>query len=259
MHLAKQLYFSFLFLFLVNYTAVFSEVIPVSVPKLKLKECLLPADHPLQDQLKDLFDHSHMFSSPAQLSDSGFQVINRVHRGLMVARHPALKNCLIKKFQDKVPQDSQLRNYLRRINGARALSRFIQTNHLQHIVVPQKWLYPLPKRFSNSNTGKITYILIVEEIDICKGGKDPDGEVARRYYTIDFEILRELCYVVYYFRGLDSMLHNMPFTYQNKIAFIDTERWEWQREGYLRRAMPYMSKDRQKYALAVFEELEALD
>src|SRR4051812_30373784 len=118
MRLANQLYFSFLFLFLANYTAVFGDVIPVSVNKLKLKECLLPADHPLQSQLKDLFENPNMFHSPTQLNHAGFQVINRIHRGLMVAKHLAIKNYLIKKFQDKVSQDSQLRNYLRRINGA---------------------------------------------------------------------------------------------------------------------------------------------
>lgn len=226
--------------------------------KLKVDDCLLPSDHPLQNKLKKLFKKENMFNSPQQLKRAGFQVLDRVHRGLMVAGHPSMNNYLIKKFQNKVSQDEQLENYLRRINGARALGNFIRSNDLKHIIVPQKWLYALPERFSDPKRKKKTYILIVEKMDLCSGGKDPEGEIAQKYYTIEFDILREICRVVYHFRGLDSMLHNLPFTYQNKIAFIDTERWERQREGYLRNIMPFLSEDRREYALSVFDELRMM-
>lgn len=230
-----------------------------NIQKLRVKACLLPKDHRLQDQLKNLFeDHPDMFQSPEHLKQAGFNVFDKIRRGFMVASHPAIKNYLIKKFQDGTSHKAQLRNYLRRINGARTLSGFIRANKIQHIVTPQKWLYPLPKQFSDPETGERTYVLIVEEVDICSGGKDQDGEIARRYFNMDFEILRELCTVLYYFRGLDSGLQNMPFTYDNKIAFIDTEHWKSSgREGFLRFAMQYMSQDRQDYALEVYKELKA--
>lgn len=257
MYLINRLQFSILITLPLLICGILSaEIREIDLPKLNLNDCLLPKDHPLQEKLHNLFADSDMFKSPQHLQNVGFNVLDRVHRGLMVASHPAIENYLIKKFQDSVSQKSQLANYIRRINGARNLSEFIKLNNLQHIIVPQKWLYQLPKHFSDAKTGKRTYVLIVEEIDLCDGGKDPQGEVAKRYYNIDLEILRELCTVVYFFRGLDSMLHNMPFTYQNKIAFIDTERWNWKRKGYLKQAMPFMSHDRQKYALNVFKELQ---
>lgn len=253
------LFFFLIFLPLSNVGNLQGAVQDISIDRLTVEDCLLPDDHPLQEQLKYLFEYDYMFESPDHLRREGFQVSKRVHRGLMVVSHPYLKNYLIKKFDNDTSQREQLKNYLRRINGARALNKFIEKNDLQHIVVPQKWLYPLPQRFSNPKTGERSFLLIEERMDICRGGKDPHGEVARRYDDIDKEILREICIVVYYFRGLDSVLHNLPFTYEGKIAFIDTEKWEEEREGYLRRIKPFLSKENQKYASKVFQELEYQD
>lgn len=198
-----------------------------------------------------------MFASPAHFRKAGFSVLPRVHRGLMVASHPSIRKYLFKKFKNGVSSEAQLKNYTQRIKGAEALSKFIGIHQLKHIVVPKKWLYALPKKF-NSKSGERAYILIVEEMNICSGGKNPKGEVAQKYHQIDEEVLRELCLVVYHFRGLDSMLHNMPFTRSNQITFIDTERWEREREGYLRQVMPFLSQERQHDAREVFKELQGL-
>jgi hypothetical protein len=235
------------------------EIQRVNTQDLKINDCLLSWKNPLQIRLKHLFQNPHIFRSPQHLKQAGFDLLGKTRRGFMVASHPVMGNYLIKKFQDYVPWTQQMDNYLRRINGARRLREFIKVNHLKHIVVPQKWLYQLPEQFTDPTTDKKSYVLVVEKIDICSGGADPEGEIAKQYYQIDFDILRELCIVLYYFRGLDSGLQNMPFTHQNKIAFIDTEHWGNQRKGFLSHAMHYLSPDRQEYALAVFEELRAQD
>lgn len=262
MRVASQVFFSF-FLILSSFTceALHGDIQKVNIHKLELEKCLLPKDHPLQGRLKALFENSHMFESNDQLKQAGFHPFNkRSQPSLMVASHPAIKGYLIKKFKNEVPQDKQLDNYLDRISGAKALRKFIKVNKLQHIVVPQKWLYRLPKSFADLQTGERTYILIVEHMDICNGGNNPNGTVGTKYHNMDFDILRELCIVLYYFRGLDSSLRNMPFTHQNTIAFVDTEKWwDKDREGFLRRAISYLSQDRQEYALAVFEELRKTD
>lgn len=232
------------------------EYLKCSLRNHELKNYLLPQNHPIQSLLKDIFKDPSMFESPSHWHMTGFQVLDRVHRNLMVARHPSIKNYLFKKFSNDISEKDQINNYLKRITGARSLRTFIAKNRLHHIIVPKKWLYPLPKKFNDSKTKEKSYILIVEEMDICSGGTDPFGEVAQRYYHIENEILRELCIVLYHFRGLDSMLHNMPFTYQNKIAFIDTEKWKIKRQGYLRNAMPFLPPEKQAYALSVFQELE---
>lgn len=238
--------------------AVFSEIHPPKIQIFTIEECLLPDDHPLQASLKKIFRNQipDIFNSPQNLKTAGFQVLSRIHRGLMVAGHSKIPNYFIKKFKNKVEHSRQLNNYLRRIHGARNLNEFLQTNQFKHIVTPKKWLYPLPECFSDPETGLRTFVLIVEKIDILNIDNVSNKNVSQKYRNISFEILRELCATVYFFRGLDSSFGNMPFTHQNKIAFIDTERWDWEREGYLWRAMPFLSPDRQEYALAIFKELE---
>lgn len=228
----------------------------VPIRELELKDCLLPEDHPLQNQLQFLFQDPHLFASLHHLEQSEFHLLSRNNSKIMVASHPAIKHYLIKKFSDIIPQHLQLINYVKRIRGARALKEFIYLNRLKHIVVPQKWIYPLPTQFSNPQTGERSYLLIVEDMEICSGKGQVKGQTAKRYNKIDKKTLRELCMVVYYFRGLDSGLCNMPFTHHNQIAFIDTECWDdWNREGFLSRVMPYLPQKRQKYALKVLREL----
>lgn len=230
-----------------------------TIKESKFKKYLLPKDHFLQSQLKDLFVRPKMFNSKNEWRAAGFNVSNRVHRGLMVASHPNAKGYLFKKFQSIISQKEQLENFLERLEGADALRQFIQKRKMQHIIVPQKWLYKLPKIFTGDTSEERAYILIVEKIDLCEGCSHNIGQIAPKYYNMDYETLKELCNVVYFFRGLDSVLGNMPFTRQNQIAFIDTEKWRLNRPGYFRKAMPFLSPDRQRYALTIFKELEEIN
>lgn len=218
-----------------------------------LSKYLLPEDHSLQPILKEIFKNKQIFQSPDRWRSQGFDLLPRVHRGLMVASHPAAPNYLFKKFMDRVPQKTQLENYLRRVKGAQALGKFIEVNHLKHIVTPKKWLYPFPQR---SKKDRNNYILIVERMDILPGNREPDGELAKKYAAIEPETLWELCFVLFHFRGLDSVLDNHPFTYSNQIAFIDTERWEGQRDIYLHHILPFLTRENRKLAQQFFNEFE---
>lgn len=258
MRLLRQTFFGFILVISQFIPEILlGEIRKANIYELGIDECLLPVNHPLQHQLRNLFENPKMFKSLGHLNKAGFHTISKRDHKIMVASHPGMHNYLIKKFSVSTPQNAQLHNYLKRISGARALQEFIHLNRLQNIIVPQKWLYPLPDHFCDPNTGERTYLLIVERLDICSGKGRPDGEVARRYSNIDYDTLKELCIVVYYFRGLDSGPCNMPFTYQNKIAFIDTECWDEQvREGFLPRIMPYLGKQHQEYVLEVLKELQ---
>lgn len=243
---SKNIFVFFLFLFCTN-AYLFSKT-DQSIPG----EYLLPEDHSLQPTLKKIFKKDDLFRSRGHWKAGGFDPISRAHRGLMVASHPEAPGYLFKKFMDHVPQQTQLENYLRRITGARTLGKFIEANHLERIITPKKWLYPLPGKSKK----KCSYVLIVEKIDILPGNRDRDGEVAKRYATIDDETLWELCFVLFHFRGLDSVPDNLPFTYSNQIAFIDTERWEGQRDIYLRHILPLMTPSAKQQALKFFNDFE---
>jgi len=89
-------------------------------------------------------------------------------------------------------QNTQLKNYARRIKGAHILRQFIKAHHFNHLVVPQKWLYELPSFFAENNDTK-AYILIVENMDIYDDWNNPQGEARKLYYTMDKEKLTQLC------------------------------------------------------------------
>jgi hypothetical protein len=235
--------------------ATFDDRHKVKIRKLSIKECLLPKDHPLQEKLKKLFKNPQMFKSNEHLKRAGFFPLNRDRKPCMVASHPVIKNYFIKKFKSRVSYRRQITNYLNRISAARALRKFIELNNLKHIVVPQKWLYQLPMQFSDPQTGKRLYVLIVEDMHICSGEDDPKGETAKKYNQMDFDTLREFCIVLYHFRGLDSSLRNVPFTEEDTLAFIDTEHWSDENRDFLRHAKKFLSQDRLDYAMAIYEEL----
>jgi hypothetical protein len=201
---------------------------------------LLPVDHFLQKPLADLFQDSKMFATRENLRKAGFQLFKRRHSGLMVAKHPSIKGFLIKKYIDDVPQEKQLHNYLARAKGSRALTKFIKAENLQHIITPKKWLYPLPQKVFGQS-----YLLIVEEIDICSS-----AESEKNYSEIAPAALEELCLVLTRFRGLDSIVKNMPFTHQGKIAFVDTEHWKDSREKFLPHILPLLDEERQNIVRA---------
>ena len=196
---------------------------------------ILPADHPWRKKINGLFEQV-AFDSIIGSRDGGFIPMSRVHRGLMVMHHPAAKGLLFKKFiNDKCKPKKELANFIRRIEGARRLKAFIQEKQLKYIATPEKWLYPLP------DEGR--YILIVEKFDLLKL-----DESNKLYEKISETKLGELCLVLNQFRGLDSVMHNVPFTKQGQIGFIDTERWEEFRPKFLRHVKDYLSKPNQEYA-----------
>lgn len=232
--------FRFLLIFLALSISIFSfENLNGANP---LKEYLLPRNHPLHRELDKLFKRNVTLNTDNQ---SGFYIFLE-KRKLMIIEHPKLKGYLIKKLKDSIPMEKQLNNYIKRIEGAQAVAKFIKKNKLKHIVVPKKWLYKLPQKHS----GHSSYILIVEKMDLCS-----PSEVHEKYNQIDYEMLQELCLVVNTFRGLDSHAGNLPFTRQNKIAFIDTEKWNVKRDEHLDRLRKDLNEENYQAAQEIFAEI----
>jgi hypothetical protein len=215
---------------------------------------LLSQEDSLYQQLADLFHDPHMFDSQSHLKRAGFKVKSGNSRTkLMVAGHSSIPNHLLKKFPNSVSQSKQLDNFIRRIKGARTLRNAIQKHNFKHLVVPEKWLYKLPKQFPSHS-----YVLVVEKMDIYDDGNDPNGETRKRYYNIDKEVLTELCILLHEVGGCDSLPRNIPFTRSGQIAFIDTEHvgTTKTREQFHRDTIPLLNPELQAYAIALWEQLE---
>lgn len=213
------------------------------------------AFNPASLDLKRLFADPEMFDSRSDFRAAGFDVFERSkEEKIMVATHKAAPEYVFKKYSKDRPLEEQLEKYEQRIEGARRVKALIDARQLQHVVVPQKALIELPKEFGSRRES--SYIVIAERLELVDNDKSK-----RAYGHIDKDVLKDLCTVLYVFPGLDSVVDNLPFTKDGKIALIDTEHWERRQKRWEKSDRPelrhlHLSDDRMKYAKKVFKKLE---
>ena len=204
-----------------------------------------------------LFRDPRMFDSADAWHDAGFDILRASENKICVAGHPSVPGYLFKKYVrsgKRAALDDQLENYRRRVEGARRLRALIADRHLRHVVVPGKRLHELPDRFSSH--GHPSHVLVVDRLDLLD-----TEETEHRYGRIDDEALRELCIVLYAFRGLDSTAKNVPFTRDGKIAFVDTEHWNRhagrkKQRRFLRYLGDHLSSVSRRTAKKMWEKLD---
>ncbi len=196
-----------------------------------------------------------MFSSKRSFVAAGFDVKQAASHNIMVGSHPSVERYLFKKYNNTVPLDEQEENYRNRVRGAEKVRQIIDRYRLRHLVVPRKWLYELPKKFSERRQS--AYVLVVERIDLLSV-----DESAKRYRTIDPAALDALCHVLFKFSGFDAAIHNLLFTTSGQISFIDTESWDRSpRPGtrVFRRIDEEITKESRKRVARMFEKLDDED
>ncbi len=210
----------------------------------------MPFDDPSSLDLRTLFRDAGMFESRRSWSAAGFWVFDRSNNGkIMVARHPSVQGLLFKKYSSDMSQKDQLRNYERRVEGSDQLRSFVDRLRLSHVSVPRKWLLELPRLSPRRET---SYVLVVEQLDLLS-----DEQTKAAYQRVDPVVLKELCIVLFRFRGMDSIAKNIPFASDGRIAFVDTEHWDRSSsKSYLHHVGEYLSSDRRKLAKRIFGQLE---
>lgn len=201
--------------------------------------------------LESLFTDPDLFESPEKMKEAGFIVNRRVHEELMVATHPLLKKYIFKKYTNKIPHEVQLAKYIHRINGARIIETHLTKYKFKHLVVPKKWIYPLPSHY-----GEESYLVVAEYLPICKGDDHRSGENGQRYYNMSKEVLKELIYLMHKLGGCDAWPRNQPFTKDGKIAFVDTEHVGEKKRHFARHIIPRLNPDLQKYANGLLRKLK---
>ena len=194
-------------------------------------------------ELRELFTNPKMFGSVGSFEKAGFKLMANSPHKIMAGSHKAARGYLFKKYNNASSGKKQLKNYMRRIEGARLLRTFIAERGFQHVMAPRKWLYELPESFP------ARYLLIVDKLDLMS-----DVATLRKYSRIREDQLRELATVLFYFRGLNSWTKNLPFTEDGEIAFIDTERWNSDKD-FLRLIGDHLPVARRSQAEDVFKEL----
>ena len=198
---------------------------------------------PIFSLLSDLFTDPKMFSSFDHFSEAGFDLIDHAAHKIMSGSHKRAKGYLFKKYNNDTSDKDQLRNYMRRLEGAKLLRAFITEHGFTRVAAPRKWLYQLPSSFP------ARYLVVAEKLQLVSR-----NDTEQNYAHIGKKQLHELATILYYFRGLNSTASNLPYTEDGQIAFIDTERWH-KGKDLLRKVGDLLPDDRRDQAEAVFQEL----
>lgn len=181
---------------------------------------LLPSDHEVKPILDDIFLNTEfrILSSEEAMINAGFNIIYyRKSKGLIVASHPKMEKYLIKAYLDAVP-DNEWSRWISRIEGAKQIKQVLKKNGYKHFMkVPKKWMY----RILDNHKGEFSkhFILVVEDMEILS-----EQENKKTYKKIiDLPLLHALYTTLYETGFSDARFQNLPFSIDQRIAFIDTE------------------------------------
>lgn len=226
----------------------------ISVPEdiLRIVEpYLLPNDHPTKGALDQIFSASRATFSEAAMKKAGFFDPYIRSKGMIVTGHPRLKGYLIKVFLDDydVPEWAY---WVKRIEGAKTVQAVLDKYGYNKIMkVPKKWIYHLPNSPAPKEGSPFpkSFVLVVQDMGIV----GDEANTSKYRYGITKVHLEALYKVITECKLVDSVyLDNIPFCFDNKIAFLDTE---WvnvtDRKLKLNYLTKYFSPDLQKYWLSL--------
>lgn len=223
----------------------------------QLTPYFLPVCHPIKRGLDCLFQKQRVTQSQEAFEKAGFAKPKiRKSDNILIGKHPQFKNYILKVFLDTQPVVNEWEHWIRRIEGAQAIQACITRHDFRHVVVPKKWIYPLPEEPSpplSLNDHRKNFILVAENMYILS-----TKENLKAFKThLSPQILDEL-YVLLIEEGLiDSVFpSNIPFTKTGKLAFVDTEHHYPERcmpYDKLNKLTPFLSPSMQHYWLSLIE------
>jgi hypothetical protein len=184
---------------------------------------LLPEDHVLKITMDKICSKKRILSSVESLKEAGFNIIiARLNRGLVVASHPNLQGYLIKAYLDTSTR-CEWPLWALRAEGSRHIQRILDKHHFnKYMKVPEKWIYALPQArrpIAGETLFPKDFILLVKDMNILS----KEQTIERFKNKSSKERLKAL-YTTIVEGGLsDSHVDNVPYSSDNKIAFIDTE------------------------------------
>lgn len=179
-------------------------------------------DHPAKKHLDKIFSSDNILKNSETLKAAGFKVFgSKGWSKVKVLEHKKLKGYLIKAFTDDQINKNEWEFWIRRIEGSIVTRNIIAFHQYEnHFVVPKKWVYQVSREGESS--AKKHFVLLVEKMNIF------DQRGNHIMWKGDAYITKErldALYVILKEAGLlDSVyIDNIPFTLDEKIAFIDTE------------------------------------
>ena len=198
----------------------------------KIGPFLLPDDHPARAKLDGIFSTSRALLSVKSMKKAGFiDPVPQKFTRLIVTRHPDLPGFVIKAYLDaqRYYKDKPEHHYwLLRIQGAEAIRKMVASNGWEHqFKVPQKYIYELPQEPAPPPEYRRKHFILIEEDMELLSAKENKAMWSSSAVTPDlldhlFQLVNGL--------GLHDCVstHNIPFSIDGRIAFIDTQTYdEW--------------------------------
>lgn len=220
--------------------------------KREVKPYLLPKEHRASNALHAIFSEKGVLASIGSMQAAGFVILlYRERGGLILAKHPLLKNFLVKAYLDTATHVEWTR-WVRRVKGRDRIRQFLNDNpcYRKYFKVPKKWIYRIPLTSRGDATEASVpreYVLLVEEMHLV----DKETNL-QMYKKIRRKALDGLYLIIDQTGFSDGHLGNLPFSGDGKIAFIDTEftntwpvHFEW--------LTPWFSSHNQRYWEALIE------
>lgn len=213
-----------------------------------LEPYFLPVNHPIKRRLDRFFEKQRATQSAKTFEEAGFgKPKMRQPTNILVGKHPLFPGYVFKVFLDTQPPVIEWDNWIKRIEGARAIQNCLSRYQFRHFRVPQKWIYPLPENPSpplSSHYHRKNFILIAEDMHILSSKQNLKAFKKK----ISRQILDEL-YVILTEEGLIDSVYpsNIPFTEEGDLAFIDTEHHHSDADIPYHKLTPFLSTDMQKY------------
>lgn len=234
----QHLIFGFLLLF-ANLTAMHASCdAPPKPPHIsskvwkKVSPHLLPEDHPFKPKLDRIFSASRAIFNSKTMEEAGFENGKvREFSKIVVTTHPKIPGCVIKAHLDVQRYHSNHPEYyywLLRIKGASLIKEYLDEQKWNHLFkVPKKWIYTLPENPAPPHGYLQKNFILVEE-DMSLYNSQANKDIWKSSYVTQ-ELLEQL-YAILEKIGLHdcAKTHNIPFSTDGRIAFIDTQSfYDW--------------------------------
>jgi len=190
---------------------------------------LIPDNHPIKSKLDAIFKNKRVSESCDTLLEAGF--IFTPVQGIVckAMKHKKMKGYVFKIYPDTVETRVDWISWTKRCRGSKLIAESIKKlGYESQFKVSNKWIYPLPPEPSPkmmSNGGRKNFIVVAE--DQHPIGKKYNWSKWRRIQ--DKKFIKKLMRIVIDSGAGDCVrANNIPWCFDGKVAFIDTEvteRW----------------------------------
>lgn len=208
----------------------------------------LPENHVLKKKLDLIFSKKGVLKSVKSASKVGFLNPHpRESTQVVVTKHPKIPGYIIKAYLDSF-EINEWEKWLVRIKGANLVQSDLDNFDYNHLLkVPKKWIYPLPPESVSDvevNVFPKHFVLIAQDVGVMS----KDASIYSWKHLMMPELLTALYTIVSKNRMYDSIrLENIPFCFDKKIAFVDTEQYFIHRTPKFWKWYKYLSSDMEDF------------